>query len=375
MRFLDFNYVTQNNVTLTPSSAKTNFPVSNLKSIFRNKVMRTNGYFLIDSSNRYIDFRETNGGPELTAILDEGTYTPATLSAEIASKMDAASANARTYTVTFDLLTGKWTITGETFLELLWDSGTNTANSLGPVIGYAVTDLTGAITYTAASRALHTEEFVIVDLKTAEDIDSFVFYPNPLEQSFPDGVRISQDAVLRIQGNATNEWSAPAVDEIVSIDDQFGVATFFWSTPQQYRFWKFKIVDPKNQYLFVELGGLVLAKATQLTDPVANGFTFGQIDNSVRVSNNFGNEYTDVQIVLKTMGVNYQAMLYDDIKVLDRMFKRNGVHTPVTVVLDGEEQCFDKDHFLIYSKFQNNLEHTHLSFKLFNQGLSFVEIL
>lgn len=375
MRFLDFNYAIQDNVTLTPSSQKANFPVANLKSNHRNKVFRTDGTFVITTSNQKIDFREVALGPELTATIPVGTYTVAGLTAAAASALDTASANARTYTVSYSLLTGRWTITGQTYLELLFGTGTNVLNSIGPSIGYTAADLTGAITYEAGARAIHTEESIVIDLNTTEKVDSFIFFPNPLEQQFPDGIRISQDAEIRLQANATDTWDAPAVDILLSFDDQFAVATHFFSTSQEYRYWRFKIVDPRNQYLFIEIGNIVLANATQLTDPVANGFSFGQIDTSTRVRNNFGNEYVDQQIVLKSLGVNYQAMLYDDIVTLDRMFKRNGVHTPVTVVLDPDDVCFDKDHFLIYSKFQNNFEQTHLNFNLFNQDLTFQEIL
>lgn len=375
MRFLDFNYVIQDNVTLIASSAQTNFPVSNLKSHFRNKVWRSSGTFVIDSTNKHIDFRETSGGPEITATLTEGTYTISGLTAHIASVMTAATLNARTYTVSYATATGKWTITGETFLELLWASGTNTATSVGPSIGYAVADMTGAVTYEAASRAIHTEESVVIDFNTSEEIDSVVLFPDPLEHATPGGFSFTSGAVIRYQENETNEWSSPAVDEVISIDEQFGVATKFFTTANENRYHRIKIVDPKNPSLYVEMGGLVIAKATQLTDPVANGFTWTNRDTSNRTRTNFGNEYTDQRPIFRELGVSYEAMLYDDIKTLDRMFKRNGVRIPVTVVLDGEELCFDKDHFLIYSKFQNQLEHSHISYKLFNQDLAFQEIL
>src|SRR3990172_8971075 len=98
MRFLDYNYVRQTNVTLTPTSEHANFPALNMRHDFRSKVWRTTGYFLITATNKYIDFKETGGGPEITATIPEGAYTPDQLEDEIKFQMELESLNARTYT-------------------------------------------------------------------------------------------------------------------------------------------------------------------------------------------------------------------------------------------------------------------------------------
>ena len=93
-----------------------------------------NGLFVIDANNKYIDFNELNG--ELTATLTEGNYNGNSLAAEIATKMTAAGG---TYTCTYSETTAKFTITGGANFALMWDTGSNTANTAGTTIGFDVT--------------------------------------------------------------------------------------------------------------------------------------------------------------------------------------------------------------------------------------------
>lgn len=109
---------------------------------------------IIGSSNKYIDVTDDLG--TIAAVLTEQAYaTPQDLAEEMATKLTAISltSGADTYTVTYDDSTGKFTIASDgSVLSLLWDSGTNTTNSVGTTIGFSVAaDDTGALTYTSDS--------------------------------------------------------------------------------------------------------------------------------------------------------------------------------------------------------------------------------
>lgn len=371
MRFLDFNLADPlNGVTVTADSENTEFPASNLGKHSPSRIWRSTGTFIIDSTNNKIDFRETDGGPEIIATLASGTFSEITLAAEIKARMDAATLNARTYTASQSTLTGKWTIAGSVFLELLFATGTNVASSTGPAIGFAVSDHTGATTYTGAAVALHTEEGIVFDLNTTESIDSVAVMFSPL-----NGIQLSNGAVLSVQANATNIWTSPAVDQTLTIDDAFFIATHFFTTDQAFRFWRIKIVDPQNANLFVELGGVVLAKATTLSQQPEKGFSFTIADQSIQMRNLFGHEYVDEYPLIKSVSISYKALQYVDVKILERMFRRNGVSTPVLAVLDEAADCFDKDHFIVWGKFQKSLTHRQENFTLFNEDLRINEIL
>ena len=116
--------------------------------------------YLINSSNNKIYFTD-NGSAELTATIPIGNYTSTTLATAIGSAMTTAGTN--TFTVTDNTLTNTFTIavnTGTYTLDFAGVSETygNTTriryrdNSIGPIIGFSQTDLSGAITYTGDNQ-------------------------------------------------------------------------------------------------------------------------------------------------------------------------------------------------------------------------------
>ena len=104
--------------------------------------------FVVTAANKYINFSE--GGGELTAILDEGTYGAFDLGIEIKLQMD--DAGALTYSGTYDRTTRKFTIAASGVFSLLWNTGTNKAVDISTLCGYSdAADDTGAATYTSDS--------------------------------------------------------------------------------------------------------------------------------------------------------------------------------------------------------------------------------
>lgn len=103
----------------------------------------------ITSSSRYLDF---NDGSDKNAVVAVGHYKdPHDLAAAIQIAMDALSSD--NITVSYSDTTGKFTIaTDGASLSLEWNTGTNTANTIGSKIGFLVAaDDTGALTYTSDS--------------------------------------------------------------------------------------------------------------------------------------------------------------------------------------------------------------------------------
>ena len=103
----------------------------------------------ITASNKYLDFIDDSGTWSIS--LAEKIYkTPIELADAIEAAMLAISPEVST--VSFSSSTGKFTITSQYFLSLLWDSGANSANSIGATLGFVVaSDDTGLLTYTSDS--------------------------------------------------------------------------------------------------------------------------------------------------------------------------------------------------------------------------------
>lgn len=111
------------------------------------------GYYfdpiLITATDTKLDFNET--GPTLrAATIPARMYKdPHELAEAIQTAMNDVATDA--ITVTYSDSTGKFTISSAgTLLELLWNSGANTANTIGDKIGFVTaSDDTGATTYTS----------------------------------------------------------------------------------------------------------------------------------------------------------------------------------------------------------------------------------
>jgi len=118
----------------------------------RNKSLFLYGYE-VTTANRSLDFRTTSGGPIRQATLTLGSYSATTLIAEIKRAMSAADASF-VYFVTLDrsISSGqenRLTIaTSGVYLDLLFSSGPRASSSCASLLGFALSDRTGATSYT-----------------------------------------------------------------------------------------------------------------------------------------------------------------------------------------------------------------------------------
>lgn len=147
----------------------------------------------VNSTNNKINFEETMG-TTLTAVIPVGNYPDATtLAFAVAASLTAATANGVTYSAAVDPLTGKFTITsdgaGGSIFTLIF-FGTPSLEGVGPVqyqrerpsyppdssgsiLGFAPTDYSGSLTYTAPfTPNLDGEPAVYVHVQEAEMLDS-----------------------------------------------------------------------------------------------------------------------------------------------------------------------------------------------------------
>ncbi|RTL05231.1 hypothetical protein EKK58_08770 [Candidatus Dependentiae bacterium] len=355
LRIVDYNYATKSNVAISASSENSNFPARNIGHEFRSKVWRSSGFFVIDSTNNRIDFKETNGGPELSATVSVGEYSVSALAQAIKSSMEAVTANARTYTISQNAATGKWTIAGSVYLEILFSSGTNAATSIRNAIGFGANDYSSATSYTGSKAAWHTEEGIVIDLKSAEEIDTIAILFDPRI-----GIKLSDSAEIYIQASATNAWVTPGFEEQITIDNTFETLQLFLETPEEWRFWRIKIVDPENAYGYVELGTVVIGKDVRLGRCADNGFTFSIDDLSKSQVTDYGNNYIDVYPSVKELSFAFNILTQEQQNILESVYYRVGLREPVFMSLDPMERVFDKDHYCIYGRFPSSLNFKHI---------------
>jgi hypothetical protein len=113
----------------------------------------------ITTGNDTLDFTDDTG--TYAARVAAGWYkTPQELATALQTAIDDLTAE--TVTVVYSNTTGKFTIASSTstVLELLWNTGTNTARTIGTALGFAVAaDDTAAVTYTSDNAQTYAAPF------------------------------------------------------------------------------------------------------------------------------------------------------------------------------------------------------------------------
>jgi hypothetical protein len=98
----------------------------------------------VDATNNKLNFNE--GGPELTATFNIGSYTLSNFVIEIKRALE--DVGALTYTVTVNRSTRLITIASTSNFSLLVSTGTNSPTSVFGLVGFTGADRTAASTYT-----------------------------------------------------------------------------------------------------------------------------------------------------------------------------------------------------------------------------------
>lgn len=103
----------------------------------------------INANNKFIDFVD-DGGTKSASIAEKIYKTPIELADAIQTALSDASSESMA--VGYSNVDGKFTIaSGSTVFELLFLTGSNAANTIAPVIGFASVDQTGSQSYVSSS--------------------------------------------------------------------------------------------------------------------------------------------------------------------------------------------------------------------------------
>lgn len=214
-----------------------------------------------------------------------------------------------------------------------------------------------------------TSENVVIDLQTAESIDSFAMVFDPVE-----GIKFTSSATIKIQANATNVWTSPAVDVTLTIDNDYSVITYFWSSAQSYRYWRLTMADATNTYGFLEVPKLILSASTQLTQMPEMGFKEFNKDTSRVVQTDYGHRYADSYPTIRSLELAYKEITEADKQSLYAIYRRLGRTTPLAIALDPTESFFNnKDEHFFYGYLNNDFEPAQVFSTYFDANLAIVE--
>ena len=244
------------------SSADASYPVANAYNLERRRrTWRSAGFFSVVPGENTIVFRETVG-VDLTATITAGDYTSDVLSA---IKTALESVGSSVYTVTRDTATKRIKITsngagGGGIFQLML---TNPASlDFASLIGFSTgSDLTGALSYEADLLRIHSSEWLKWDLGIPTNPTGLI---GVVDRN--STIQLGGSGVLRLEGNWTDDWSAPAFSKDINI---YGNNINYIDSAGFYsgglRYWRLYLEDVDNPYGYVELGAIALCGTPTIT--------------------------------------------------------------------------------------------------------------
>lgn len=136
--------------------------------------------YLINSSNNVLNFIDVNS-TEFEVQIPIGNYTITELTNQITSSLNAAG-SANTFSVSSNSKTNKITISSASNFQLLFNGGTETynnstrtiykENSIGKLIGFSMTDLSGSNSYTSQNQYdLNGPTYVLLHINELNNLD------------------------------------------------------------------------------------------------------------------------------------------------------------------------------------------------------------
>jgi hypothetical protein len=156
-----------------------------------------------------------------------------------------------------------------------------------------------------------SDEWVKVDAGAANTITATMAYIA--------GHNLSSGAtVIKIQGNATDAWGAPTVDQSFTY-----AAGAMWKTfsTQSLRYWRYQFADAANPDTVLKLGRLGLGTYIDLTNWADTGFTRRIVDTSTVEKSVTGQDYGDERITFLEYDFTFPYLSNAERLLLEAMYQ------------------------------------------------------
>ena len=163
----------------------------------------TPGYWALPTGH-YLALNEGSG--EISVLLPPATGSASDFAASIQGTLNASTSTTRTYTVSYNLATSKFTISASGTFAILWSSGSHGgASGLNPRqwFGWGINpaDTSSATSHTAPEKRYGTELWITFDLGSAKTVDALALV---LEAGETVDITAAHDSSVRVYANATD---------------------------------------------------------------------------------------------------------------------------------------------------------------------------
>lgn len=164
----------------------------------------------------------------------------------------------------------------------------------------------------------------VIDLGSAQAVQAFIL----------KGHNLSSSATIKIQGNASDVWTAPSVDVTLTLAD---LITYFWTAEQTYRYWRVIAVDSNPVTTYLEFNRTFLGPYFSPSVNLIDGYTKTYKDPSdIEFSDN-GQISTNQKTKYRTIRMDFENIVALDEAEFDEMFLAVGSSLNLFWTLDRDQ--------------------------------------
>lgn len=369
IRFMTNNFAALTAGQITASSELSSFPKENATNVFRSKLWKPSGHFLIDDTNNKLYI---NDGTQKTVTLVNASYTtPELLADHIETQLNLSSSG---WSVDYNNSVGEYKFrivhASAHVLEV-----SNPTNATWSAIGFTgSSDITINTAATASEQRNHTSEYITYDFGFNASVEFFAAL-GPLGENFSP----SNTATIKLYANNLNEWNSPPLD-ITLENSAEGILEFLEIEDTGYRYWRLEITDKYNPGgpQALSIGHLYLGDyLTLVARNIKRDFAFKINDPTETTQSEAGALYFDKRTKFHTfssLSINYLDKNQRDL--LMQLFYDVGISTPFYVSLDPSlcinNKISDQTKYVVFSK-EPSWVHVHNG--LYNMSFEVREVL
>ena len=231
-------------------------------------------------------------------------------------------------------------------------------------------------------RSTGTDENIVLDLGSAQSIDSFAILGHNISSSV---------TVLKIQGHTSDSWGSPDVD-IDLLDPQGGGGSYnvydskfilWYLSSASKRYWRIVITDDSNPDAYLEIGRVFLGAYFEPSTGARQGLTINKRDLSEVIKNMQGTPYSNLKDKIWIYDFSLESLLSDpagtdDLQTIIDMFDNAGSNKDIIVSIDpdrgsGTNRYSNLKRFSAYGLLTNDFNTTDVAQIKFNSSFIFEE--
>lgn len=187
---------------------------------------------------------------------------------------------------------------------------------------------------TGTSAAL---EWVKFDLGSAQNVQAFVALDHDLTGS---------DTLVKIQGNATDSWGAPSVDQAVS--HNANTLAYYFGSVQSYRWWRFTFTKSASGETR-DVGRIFIGPYYETVKNISfEGLDITPVDLSETSRAIGGQTYSDERSAYDKIDAKFDYVLNAQMAQFLSLAEAVGTHTPFFIDVDPTNMGYA---WLYYVKF------------------------